>query len=269
MTSRIAFVLAQALVWTTLGNAQSLPGEERARAAFFEGSEAFEGGDFSRAFALYTESYELSGRAELLYNIGLSAERMQDREEALTAYERFLREQPESERRASVEARVVALREAIERDRARAAAVQAESDAARAEADAARRAADLERQRAREAEEGSRLVEVSAGSGPWVVAGIGVALVGAGVALALVGNARINRVNGAAMGPWTDALMNDYDTGPTFATAGWIVGGVGVAAIASGIIWAVTGKKLVRASELRASVGFRSSGASIGFQGTF
>jgi len=87
--------------------------EVRARQVFEEARAAFAAADYEVALARFREAYELSARAELLYNVGLAADRLRRDEEALEAFERYLREMPEAQNRHEVERRVELLRAAI------------------------------------------------------------------------------------------------------------------------------------------------------------
>jgi len=92
--------------------------DSEARGLFLAGQAAFEGGRFEEALEHFERAYELSHRAELLYNIGTTAERLRIDERAIEAYERYLEEIPESDLRANVEGRLRLLREQVERRRA-------------------------------------------------------------------------------------------------------------------------------------------------------
>lgn len=115
-----------------------------ARALFDEGVQAFAEARYETALDRFRIAYQLSRRPGLLYNIGLTEDRLRHDREALAAFEQFLAESPETEsRRGEVERRVIILRgsiadrERIEAERA-AAAEEAErraEEARRAEAE--------------------------------------------------------------------------------------------------------------------------------------
>lgn len=87
--------------------------ESEARALFEAGRTAYDNGHFEDALERFRESYELSGRAGLLFNVGAAAERLQRQDEALAAYEAYLEAQPDAPNAANVRARVDILRRAI------------------------------------------------------------------------------------------------------------------------------------------------------------
>jgi len=96
---------------------------QRARGLFEEGRRAFDEGRFSQALERFEEAYALSGRPELLYNVGLAADRLRDDARALEAFEGYLAateattedSAQAADQRAQVESRVAALR--VARDR--------------------------------------------------------------------------------------------------------------------------------------------------------
>ncbi len=88
--------------------------DAEARALFEAGRIAFRDGRFGDARDHFVRSHELSGRDELLYNIASSQDRLRDDEAALATYEAYLEALPDAENRAEVEARIGALRAALE-----------------------------------------------------------------------------------------------------------------------------------------------------------
>lgn len=90
--------------------------ETEAHALFQAGRIAFDQGRYEVALERFGGAYELTGHAELLYNMALAADRARLDGRALALYERFLAEAeaPEDMRR-SVKARVTGLRRALER----------------------------------------------------------------------------------------------------------------------------------------------------------
>jgi tetratricopeptide (TPR) repeat protein len=117
--------------------------EPEARVAFRAGQAAFQRGHYTDALESFREAYRLDPRPELLYDIGESALRAERLHDALEAFETYLEQVSDVHpRRAAVSRKVTELRAAI----------------ARGDADAA---------------EGP-------GAAPWIVAGVGGALVVAG-----------------------------------------------------------------------------------------
>ena len=187
---RMLFLLALGLpAFAALPSAQAQTAEAAdsvARSLFDEGVQAFAEARYETALDRFRIAHQLSRRPGLLYNIGLTEDRLRHDREALEAFERFLAESPATEtRRGEVERRVIILRESIaereriEADRARAAAeAERASETARqaeAERDAhARLAAE------REAHEGDSITHKW-----WFWTTIG-AVVAAGVAVPVI-----------------------------------------------------------------------------------
>ena len=89
--------------------------QEAARLAFQDGRKAFELGRYARALERFEHAYALSQRSELLFNIGLAADRIREDERALEAFEQYLEETPDSAHREQVQLRVAALRDVLAR----------------------------------------------------------------------------------------------------------------------------------------------------------
>ena len=93
--------------------------DAEARGLFLAGQAAFASSRYDDALRYFRQSYELSGRPPLLYNIAVTADRLRWDEEALAAFEQFLRDAPaDAPQRRDVEARIPLLREAVTRARA-------------------------------------------------------------------------------------------------------------------------------------------------------
>jgi tetratricopeptide (TPR) repeat protein len=101
--------------------------DEEARTRFTSANMAFADGRFEDALYDFKRAYELSGRPQLLFNIGSTAERMRRDEEALEAYEAYLELVPEAGNRRFVESRIELLRETIAEAERRATEEEAKS----------------------------------------------------------------------------------------------------------------------------------------------
>jgi len=100
---------------TSQANPQPVPAvdaktDERARAQFEEGRTAYEEGRYRDAWAKFREAYRLSGRPELLYDVGQTADRLGREEDAIKAFELYLKHTPDAPNRREVENRLRALR---------------------------------------------------------------------------------------------------------------------------------------------------------------
>jgi tetratricopeptide (TPR) repeat protein len=190
--------------------------DEEARSLFESGRAAFAQGRYEVALGRFREAYELSGRAELLYNVAQCADRLRRDEEAIEAFERFSIAVPDAPERAQVEARLEVLR---------------------------RQVADAARSRALR-EEHAELVADRAndrGAGPWVVVISGGAIAIAGgvfLGVALAERADIEGLT-RADGTSFEEVEGALDRVPIFSTIGAVALGVGAAALAAGIVWLV------------------------------
>jgi hypothetical protein len=88
--------------------------DARAREAFIAGREAYAAKRFAEATTLFELSYELSGRRELLYNIGLAAQASAQNTKAIDAFERYLGARPDSEHRQAIREQLTQLRAAAQ-----------------------------------------------------------------------------------------------------------------------------------------------------------
>jgi len=99
---------------TTEEESTDTPSRDREARAIYEAAVvAFDEGRFEDALRLFRRAYELSERAELLFNVGTAADRLRYNEEALEAFEAYLAARPDADNRANVEARIAVLRRAI------------------------------------------------------------------------------------------------------------------------------------------------------------
>jgi hypothetical protein len=90
--------------------------DTRARDAFDAGRTALDQGRPEDALLSFREAYRLSGRPELLYNIGLVEDRLRHDRPARDAFRGYLDAVPAAPNRASVEDRIRVLEDEIARD---------------------------------------------------------------------------------------------------------------------------------------------------------
>lgn len=103
--------------------------DEEARIVYEAGVVAYREQRFENALEYFERAHELSGRPQMLFNIGLVADRLRRDERAVEAYEAFLREMPDTENRAQVEDRVRLLRDELDERERLAAASDADTRA--------------------------------------------------------------------------------------------------------------------------------------------
>lgn len=220
--------------------------DQQARELYSAGELAYGEGRFDEALGLFQRAYELSGRPELLYNVGLAATNAGDERAALAALEQYLRDIPEAPNRGIVEGRIANLRREIEEE---------ETNAHAAEEERARQAA-LEAERARASNDGVR----TAG---WALTIAGGVLAAGGVATLVPGLLDVSTVNDAAEGtPWSD-LRGPYERAPILTGVGYAAIGVGVCALGVGLGLALS------ATDPEAPVALRIGPGSLTVEGAF
>ncbi|MCS6797242.1 MAG: tetratricopeptide repeat protein [Myxococcota bacterium] len=189
------------------------PEQDQARRLFLSGRAAFDRGDYAEAAEYFRAAHELSGHPALLFNIGLACARADLREQAIEAFERYLREMPDAANRAEVEGHLRALRA-----RGRDATARSDTD------------------ESRDGPGGRASASRSRGPFPWIVAiGGGALAIGGGVTFAL-GRADVAHVEQATVGtPWSE-LEGAYERAPLLTGVGLSLMGAGLAAAAVGVV---------------------------------
>ncbi|MFW5925662.1 MAG: tetratricopeptide repeat protein [Myxococcota bacterium] len=162
--------------------------QAEAHALFQAGRLAFEQDRYEVALDRFGEAYELTRHAELLYNMGLAADRARLDDRAIELYEQYLAEaEPDSSMRRSVESRLAGLRRARERRNAETPGdeapdrkpVPSAADAARStEPEPGEQEASSAPRAASEAD-----VDEGGGTSPWVWVGIGGGALAVGAAV--------------------------------------------------------------------------------------
>jgi tetratricopeptide (TPR) repeat protein len=107
----LALLLAPLCAWA----APSPVDIELAKAHFKTGEIYYEAGRYPDAAREFEEAFRLTGRVELLYNMGRSYDRVGDSVRALAAYRRLLKEVPDSKDALEVKERIEALRHQVAR----------------------------------------------------------------------------------------------------------------------------------------------------------
>lgn len=210
---------------------------EEAMALYERGSEAFNRGEFIESAELLEQAYALEADPTLLYNIARAYESAGDLAQAREAYERYLAEAPpDAELRQRVERRVQIIRSQPR-------APQPSPDVPMVP-------------------EAPRHREVNAA--PWIIFGIGVATLGAGLAVGILGVDTANRVNAASM---IDGIKL-RDEARTYATAANVLYAVGGLACVVGGIWGIIDVVEVETDD-GASARLRLGPSSLELSGTF
>lgn len=187
--------------------------EARALQLFEQSAERYRQGRFREAVELLEEAYRLSPEAVLLYNLGRAYEGLGDTAGALDAYTRYLAADPNAADRGSIESRVATLERQLEE----------------------RRALERRQQNQRDAPQPSEAESPSLV--PWVVAGVGLAGVGAGAVLGVLSGSREDDASAPATSALDAAeLQSEAQTLATGANIAFVAGG---AVALAGVVWGI------------------------------
>jgi tetratricopeptide (TPR) repeat protein len=183
-----------------------------AREHFVLGRAAYRGADYDAALVHFTQAYELSGRSQLLYNVGISADRLGRNEEALEAFEKYLEDTADPSREQEVRERIAFLRLTLEEETRKEQLVE--------------QAAAPEAAPALTEESPGRKMPQSAIIGGSVLGAVGVA----GVAIMAVGVSQ----NGTCLETDSSGACISQRT-----TSAWtaVYGSIGIAALAGSALW--------------------------------
>jgi len=222
----------------TLAHAQDQAAEQaahdqEARALFDAGEIAYADGRYDAALTEFRQAFELSGRQELLYNIGLAAERLRRDQEALDAYRAYIEARPDAANRAAIESRIHILEAALAQHTEPTTPTEPVVPP-------------------QEINEGGITVTVAGG----VVAIVGLVFIG----LSASDASRV--MNSVYPAHWSD-VRGAYGDATSFSIAGGVLTGVGVACAIGGAIWLAVGNRHAHETQ----VSFGPSGLSL--RGTF
>ncbi len=98
------------LLWCALASADARQ-DQAAREAYTVGKQAYEAGDYQRAYDKFKESFQLSHEPALLYNIASALQGLKRPHEAAEALRSFLRVMPSDPDRPKIEQRIATLEE--------------------------------------------------------------------------------------------------------------------------------------------------------------
>jgi tetratricopeptide (TPR) repeat protein len=227
-----SFVLALTLASATVAAAQPAADDlAEARGAFEAGQSAYRAGRFEDALGSFRLAFSITDAPEILFNIATVLDRLRRDDEALSAYRTFLELRPDTPERANIEGRIQALERAREREQRERAAEEA---AALARVNTA--AAEAARQAFEEAE--AQRAPAGPGAGPWVVGGIGGALVlASGVFFGLY-FADASTVEDVESPSRFEDIQDAYARAPVYAGVGWSTAIGGALILGSAIAWA-------------------------------
>jgi tetratricopeptide (TPR) repeat protein len=221
---------------------------EQAIALYRQSTRAYDEGRFQDAADLLTRAYALHAEPILLFNLARAYEGSGNVDKAIDAYTRYLAREPGAPDRRSIEQRVATLQKQVD-DRQ---ALERQRDEERARVEQAHRDAERARQAAERAEEQRRRPSVV----PWVVAGAGVAGIGAGVVLGVVSHAHYVDARDE---PFKAPASADYSSAQSFATGANVAFVAGGVVAAAGLVWGLVDVLGKRGHEAP-GVGFTGNG---------
>ena len=248
------YLLLAAPTFATAASAQSTSAtrdggiDAEARALYAAGQAAFHDGRYEHALEYLQRSYELSHRPALLYNLGTTFDRLRRDQEALAAFEQYLREVPGAENTSEVQARIAVLRDALARSQpAPSPTPEVATPTPEVAPTPTPEVAPTPTPEVTPTPSPEvtptptpRAASSDPGAGPWIVVGAGGAVLATGAILLGVAAADVASVEGADRGtPWP-SVSDAYQRSEAESIAGGVLLGVGAAAVAAGIVWVAT-----------------------------
>lgn len=251
-----------------MGATEAEMSDLQARERFRIGRGYYDQGRFPEAAAEFRAAYELSNRAQLLFNVYVAYREAGDLGQAVWALESFLERVPGAPDRVNLEARLTALRQSLADQR------QAEQDTARARADAERARQEQERLRQRE-QQRQRADEASGPSvWSWVVMGTGGALLAAGGITGVLALGKTSDLEAMCEGDFClPGFESVRDEARTMITTTDVLLGLGIVTVGAGVAIALltSGSADDSAAERgpTASAGCGPTGCAVALGGTF
>jgi tetratricopeptide (TPR) repeat protein len=235
-----------------------------ARAHFQRGRTAYDEGRFEDAVRAFRRAYVLSPRYQLLYNIGQAELQAGHDDRALQAFEAFLRQAPpDASERSEVQERATVLRglgvvpselgEATTQPTLEPSTPPPTSTVAPATTDP------------------SPAQPASGGDAtPWIVVGVGVAVLVGGAIMMGVAAAETQRVTDAPVGSRWVELQGTIDTTNVVWGVGIGAAALGLAAVGAGVVWGITSSGPGAEEEIAgASARLRMGLGSLSIEGEF
>jgi tetratricopeptide (TPR) repeat protein len=278
MKLRALVLLAPLLVLAPRG-AHAETALEEARALTAQATVEYNLGRFQQALDLYTKAYERLQKPALLFNIGQCHRLLGHYEQALFFYHGFLRERPDAPNRGLAEQHIEESQRALDAQRAAQQESQRQAEqSARAAAAPAAPAPSPPTEPAGVPAAATAMTPAPASTHGQPVfriaglatAGVGVVLLGTGVALGVHANSLSNEVSQVSSqhGTWTPQYQSDYDSGKSAATAATVLYVLGSTAVVAGAVLTWFGWPKSHAQVTGAIVPI-PGGASLGMAGTF
>ncbi|MEZ4469381.1 MAG: hypothetical protein R3F60_00985 [bacterium] len=225
-------VLALLLGLAASASAQPAAGDNPVEALAQRATAEYEAGNFLKAVELYREAYAVGKVSTILYNIALIYDRkIGDPDLAMEFYRQYLAT-PDADPKAS--SRAMARLQELKAAKAKAEAATRKQEAEAREAEARRREEEAARKAAEAARAEQKPREGSGlATGGWILAGVGVAAVGGGVAFGLSASKDADDFKASRSLSEKKSLRDDGEGKALIAD---ILMGVGAAAAITGLI---------------------------------
>ncbi|MBK7582732.1 MAG: tetratricopeptide repeat protein [Myxococcales bacterium] len=230
VTRVLPVLLALSLVGFPTVSAEAQPNAKKdpkteALELFEKSADLYRQGKFDEAAQLLERAYSLHDEAVLLYNLGRAYEGLGENQKAIDAYTKYLEKAPKAKDRGALERRMETLKAQLAQQNKPLPDKQPEPVVP-----AKPVAPEPDRP------------PPSRGPGvlPWVVAGVGVAAVGAGL---FVGLQAKSKRDDAQDNPESRAAQEDYDSAKSMATTANVLLIAGTVVAAGGVTWALLSRK--------------------------
>ena len=221
----MALLLGLGLALPTAVHAQpTARPRERALRLFDESREHYRAGRFKEAARRLREAYRLQPEPILLYNLGRALDGAGELEEAIEAYEKYLRDERAVPDRGAIEQRVATMRRLLDENRA----LERRTTAGPAPPPPTEVVAVVPVAPSRTR---------PPGVAPWALTGLGVATLATGAAF---GGLAINRHHAAQGDPVQASAASAQSTAKRYATTATVLFAVGGVATAAGLAWLIT-----------------------------
>jgi hypothetical protein len=110
----VAALSGAVIVGESAAQAQAEDKSAQARKAFEDGKKAYNLGDFDKAVELWKAGYDIKDDPVFLFNIAQAYRQKQDYAKAIFFYKAFLREDPKAKNRADVESRIAEMQKLLD-----------------------------------------------------------------------------------------------------------------------------------------------------------
>jgi Tetratricopeptide repeat len=219
---------------------------DRAHAVYLSGRQFLAESNYDKAISYFNDAYSIDCSVHgILPAIATAYERKGDKAEAVRALEEYLRRAPNAADREQVERRIKNLNDLIAREApppasaSSAPAASAAPSASPLPAPSAANAASVPATPTTMQPPAPEPPPGKSSAGPWVLGGIGGAAIIGAVVLYIVGSSDISSALSVcpSRSGCPASAASQGNEGRTLKTAGAIVGGVGLGAVAAGVIW--------------------------------